>query len=68
MSIEFLSPKEIIELTGARTKAKQIDNLKQNGVRHNIKITGWPSVTVMAITAVGMFEPEKTVWKSRKAI
>ncbi|MBV7548351.1 DUF4224 domain-containing protein [Pseudomonas sp. PDM26] len=67
MSIQFLSSQEIIELTGARTKAGQIDNLKKNGVRHNIKKTGWPSVTVFAVTAVGIFEPEKTVWKSRKA-
>jgi len=64
MSIQFLSHQEVCELT----KAGQILNLKKNGVRHTIKMNGWPSVTVMAVTAVGMFDPEKTAWKSRKAI
>ncbi|MNR46002.1 hypothetical protein D3C85_1649120 [compost metagenome] len=68
MSIQFLSSREVCELTGAGTKAKQINNLKKNGIRHTIKETGWPCVTVMALTAVGMSEPEKNVWKSRKAI
>lgn len=30
-------------------------------------MNGWPSVTAMAVTAVGTFESEKPVWKSRKA-
>ncbi|ETF09659.1 MULTISPECIES: DUF4224 domain-containing protein [Pseudomonas] len=62
MTIQFLSHEEVCELTGARTKAGQILNLKKNGVRHTIKVNGWPSVT-----AVGAFESEKPVWKSRKA-
>jgi hypothetical protein len=67
MTIQFLSHEEVCELTGARTKAGQILNLKKNGVRHTIKVNGWPSVTAMAVTAVGTFEAEKPVWKSRKA-
>jgi hypothetical protein len=67
MNIQFLSREEVCELTGARTKARQILNLKKNGVRHTIKVNGWPSVTAMAVTAVGMFEAEKTEWKPRKA-
>jgi hypothetical protein len=67
MNIQFLSHTEVCELTGARTKAGQILNLKKNGVRHTIKVNGWPSVTALAVTAVGMFEPEKPVWKPRKA-
>ena len=67
MSIQFLSHEEVCELTGARTKAGQILNLKKNGVRHTIKVNGWPSVTAMAVNAVGTFEAEKLVWKSRKA-
>lgn len=67
MSIQFLSHEEVCELTGARTKAGQILNLKRNGVRHTIKVNGWPSVTTMAVTAVGMFEAEKLEWKPRKA-
>ena len=46
MNIQFLSHEEVCELTGARTKAGQILNLKKNGVRHTIKVNGWPSVTV----------------------
>ncbi|MBD8092043.1 DUF4224 domain-containing protein [Pseudomonas fluorescens] len=65
--VQFLSHEEICELTGARTKAGQILNLKRNGIRHTIKMNGWPSVTAMAVTAVGMSEPEKLLWKPRKA-
>nr|WP_081325338.1 DNA cytosine methyltransferase [Pseudomonas corrugata] len=67
MSIQFLSHEEVCELTGARTKAGQILNLKKNGIRHTIKVSGWPSVTAQAVTAVGMFESEKPVWTPRKA-
>ncbi|VVP79066.1 hypothetical protein PS928_00539 [Pseudomonas fluorescens] len=67
LSIQFLSHDEVCELTGARTKAGQILNLKKNGVRHTIKMNGWPSVTAMAVTAVGMFEVEKPAWTPRKA-
>ncbi|WP_238344639.1 DUF4224 domain-containing protein [Pseudomonas sp. SWRI81] len=67
MTIPFLTHEEVGELTGARTKAGQILNLKKNGVRHMIKMNGWPSVTAMAVTVVGAFESEKPVWKSRKA-
>lgn len=66
-NIQFLSHHEVCELTGARTKAGQILNLKRNGVRHTIKVNGWPSVTAMAIIAVGTFEAETPVWKPRKA-
>ncbi|GAB7528902.1 hypothetical protein PS3A_13110 [Pseudomonas sp. 3A(2025)] len=69
MSISFLSHEEVCELTGARTKAGQIMNLKQNGIRHTIKLSGWPCVTASAV--VGN-EPEakvveKAAWQPRKA-
>lgn len=51
--IEFLTHEEVCELTGARTKAGQILNLKKNGVRHTIKVNGWPCVTVFAVTGQG---------------
>lgn len=66
-SIEFLSHEEVCELTGARTKAGQIMNLKRNGVRHTIKVSGWPSVTAAAVTASGPIQAEAPVWKPRKA-
>jgi hypothetical protein len=31
------------------------------------EVRSWPSVTAMAVTAVGMFEAEKPEWKPRKA-
>lgn len=67
MNIQFLSHEELCELTGARTKAGQILNLKKNGIRHSIKRSGWPAVTTLAVTAVGSFEVEKPVWTPRKA-
>ncbi|MBX9913718.1 MAG: DUF4224 domain-containing protein [Pseudomonadaceae bacterium] len=67
MHIQFLSPAEVRELTGAGTKAGQILNLKRNGVRHTIKKNGWPSVTAAAVTAIGSIETEKAAWIPRKA-
>ncbi|WP_433769352.1 DUF4224 domain-containing protein [Pseudomonas putida] len=62
--IEFLTHDEVCELTGARTKAGQIRNLKTNGVRHTIKVSGWPCVTVFAVTGQGpVAEVDETpVW------
>lgn len=65
-NIQFLSHEEVCELTGARTKQRQIDNLKRNGIRHTIKVNGWPSVTAMAVTSVGAAS-EQARWKPRKA-
>jgi hypothetical protein len=67
MQIQFLTHAEVVELTGAGTKAGQILNLKRNGVRHTIKKTGWPSVTAAAVTATGHVEAEKPAWTPRKA-
>jgi hypothetical protein len=65
-AIEFLSHEEVCQLTGARSKAAQITNLKRNGIRHTIKVNGWPSVTTMAVTAAGPV-PEQRTWQPRKA-
>lgn len=40
----FLTHEEVCELTGAKLKRGQILNLVQNGIRHTIKVNGWPSV------------------------
>jgi len=48
----FLTPGshgEVAELTGAHTKAGQIRNLLQNGIRHSINAAGWPVVPVSAV-------------------
>ncbi|WP_085599686.1 MULTISPECIES: DUF4224 domain-containing protein [unclassified Pseudomonas] len=66
-TIEFLSHEEVCQLTGARNKARQIANLKRNGIRHSIKVNGWPSVTANAVMAFGAAVTEVQAWKSRKA-
>ncbi|WP_296261405.1 MULTISPECIES: DUF4224 domain-containing protein [unclassified Pseudomonas] len=66
MSIEFLSHEDVCQLTGARSKAAQIMNLKRNGIRHTVKVNGWPSVTTMAVTASGPAS-EPTAWQPKKA-
>lgn len=56
--IEFLSHEQVCELTGAKSKAAQIKNLKLNGIRHTIKVSGWPCVTVAAV--LGIEQPAAT--------
>jgi hypothetical protein len=51
--IVFLSHEEVCELTGAKTKSGQIRNLQSNSIRHTIKTSGWPCVTVFAVTGQG---------------
>ncbi|MNG28939.1 hypothetical protein D3C84_1142850 [compost metagenome] len=68
MVIQFLSHAEVCELTGARTKAGQILNLKRNGIRHTIKANGWPSVTASAVTTSGQIDVEKPAWTPCKAV
>jgi hypothetical protein len=45
----FLTRAQIRELTGAATRAKQIDVLKRNGVPFIVNAAGWPVVTVSAV-------------------
>lgn len=66
-SIEFLEHQEVCVLTDARTRAGQIDVLRQNGIRHTIKRNGWPCVTTMALIASPPQQPkEKVTWQSNK--
>ncbi len=62
----FLTHDEVCELTDARTKAGQIENLKRNGIRHTIKRSGWPSVTKTAIMSPEVSINDKTAWQPRK--
>jgi len=66
MQIQFLSHADVVELTGAATKAGQITNLKRNGIRHTIKKNGWPSVTTDAVLSRPANE-EAPAWTPRKA-
>ncbi|WP_122283804.1 DUF4224 domain-containing protein [Pseudomonas syringae group genomosp. 3] len=67
--IEFLRHEEVCELTGARTKSGQIQNLIRNGIRHTIKVNGWPCVTVYAVTGYGpkLEEPARPKWEPNLA-
>lgn len=63
----FLTHEEVCELTGARTRAGQLENLRRNGIRHTIKRNGWPSVTKAAIIQEASDLAEPPVWKPKKA-
>ncbi len=68
MSIVFLTHDQVCELTGARTKAGQIAVLKQNGIRHTIKMSGWPCVIASSLTNEGASQQkEPATWQPRKA-
>ncbi|MQA53691.1 DUF4224 domain-containing protein [Pseudomonas piscis] len=68
-SIQFLTHEEVCELTGARTKAGQIQVLSRNGIRHTIKRNGWPCVISAVLIAGPAFPKEEaTGWQPRKAI
>jgi hypothetical protein len=45
----FLTRAQLRELTGAATRARQINVLKRNGVPFIVNAAGWPVVTVSAV-------------------
>lgn len=45
----FLTRSQVRELTGAATRARQIEVLRRNGVPFVINAAGWPVVTVAAV-------------------
>lgn len=63
----FLTHDEVCELTDAKTKAGQIENLKRNGIRHTIKRSGWPSVTTSAVISPELDAKPGDTWQPRKA-
>lgn len=63
----FLSHEEVCELTGAKTRAGQIENLRMNGVRHTVKRNGWPAVARESVTAPRVENQQKPVWSPSKA-
>lgn len=66
MEIHFLSHEEVCTLTGARTKAGQVQVLRRNGIRHTIKRSGWPCVIANALTGEGIIETTtKPKWQPR---
>ena len=66
MEIHFLSHEDVCELTGARTKAGQIQVLSRNGIRHTIKRNGWPCVISASLMVTSKdLKPEKAEWQPR---
>lgn len=63
--IHFLSHEEVCTLTGAKTKAGQVQVLKRNGIRHTIKRSGWPCVIASALTGEVAVVMEKPKWQPR---
>ena len=69
MEIHFLSHEDVCELTGARTKAGQIQVLSRNGIRHTIKRNGWPCVISASLMVISKaLKPEKAEWQPRMGI
>lgn len=61
----FLTRDQVAELTGAKTRARQIANLRQNGIRHTINAAGWPVVTVAVVEGTTKRpEPPPKPWRS----
>ena len=66
MSSMFLTHEEVCDLTGARTKARQIGALKRNGIRRAIKRSRWPSVTTAAIIQTQPAAQDQPGWRPQK--
>jgi hypothetical protein len=63
----LLTRLEIVDLTGARTRAGQIAVLRNNGIRHFINRAGWPVVPRSAIDATPATRQDQQPWQPRKA-
>lgn len=66
MSSLFLEDADLRRLTGRKTKSKQIEWLRQNGVPFRINATGHPVVTRAAIDGKPGAEPAQSrAWTPR---
>lgn len=61
MASAFLTPDELVHLTGWRAPAKQRQWLQANGVRHHVNASGRPVVTWAAVEGQGRPAPEPRV-------
>lgn len=62
-----LSRDEIVELTRAHTRAKQLRMLAANGIRHYVDGDGWPVVTRAAVEGTPDKAQDVASWESDKA-
>ena len=61
LSDTFLTRAEVAELTGTKRRARQIEVLQANGVRHVINASGWPVVPRSAIDTPSARPPGATL-------
>lgn len=54
---------EVADLTGAHTKAGQIRNLRQNGIRHTVNQAGWPIVAVATVEGTATKQQDTASWR-----
>lgn len=62
-----LSREEIRQLSRTPQKARQLDFLRRNGIRHYVDAYGWPVVLRSAVGASSPQPTERPVWKPNKA-
>ena len=60
----FLDNDELVQLTGKRTKSKQIEALRRMAVPFRVNATGHPVVTRTAVEG-GKDEPVRQTWTPR---
>lgn len=66
VSNTFLSRDELAELTGAKTKARQIAVLQRNGIRHWINAAGQPLVPRCVLAGVAPDREQDQAWVPNK--
>lgn len=62
-----LSRDEIAELCRTPRKARQLQFLRQNGIRHYLDAYGWPVVTRAAVEGEPETEYAGPIWRPNKA-
>ena len=62
-----LSRDEIAELTRSPQKARQVEFLRMNGIRHYVDAHGWPVVTRAAVEGEREPAQDRKSWKPNKA-
>lgn len=63
-----LSRDELTELCRTPRKARQLEFLRRNGIRHYLDAYGWPVVTYAAVEGSKDSEQARKPWKPNKAI
>ena len=68
MALDRLSPQEVRDLTGPRVRRRQLENLRQNGIRHTVDAHGRPCVLRDALQPVAPEAAPVPAWRPRKAV